>query len=72
MFAALLLNMSESNMKSWYASKTLWFNCLTILGTGVSWILDYLTPYPMIVVGLVIAQAVINIVLRVVTKKAIK
>lgn len=59
-------------MKPWYASKTMWFNILTILGTGTGWALNYLTPFPWVVVGLVIAQAGINIALRFVTKKAIK
>lgn len=68
---ASLLSTPETT-KKWWKSKTLIFNGLTIVGVGISWLLSYLTPYPLLVVSLVIVQAVINLILRFTTKKAIK
>ena len=63
---------TPTKVKPWYKSRTLIFNMLTITGTLISWGLDYLTPMPMLVIGLVVAQMSINIILRFVTKEPIK
>lgn len=63
-----LFNMGSVSIKPWWKSKTLIFNGLTIVGVGISWLLSYLTPYPLLVVSLVIVQAVINLILRFTTK----
>jgi len=57
--------------KSKYLSKTIWVNTLVLIGTGAGWMAGSLSSYPELVAGLVIAQALVNILLRFVTKEPI-
>ncbi len=57
--------------KPFWQSKTLWVNGLTLVGTGAGWLAGTLTSYPEVVAGLVFTQALVNIVLRFVTTKAL-
>ena len=54
-------------MKKVWQSKVIWVNGLTLAGAGVGWMAGTLTSYPELVAGLVITQALINILLRFVT-----
>jgi len=55
-------------MKPFWQSKTIWVNGLALVGAGSGWLAGTLTSYPEVVASLVIAQALVNIVLRFVTK----
>jgi hypothetical protein len=57
--------------KSKWVSKTLWVNTLVLIGTGAGWMAGSLSSYPEVVAGLVIAQALVNILLRFVTVEPI-
>jgi hypothetical protein len=58
-------------MKKWFASKTLWINAITLLATSAGWLAGMLSAYPEVVAGLVLVQALVNIVLRLITTEAI-
>lgn len=60
------------NSKSIIASKTIWVNTLILIGTGAGWMAGSLSSYPEVVAGLVIAQALVNIILRFVTTEPVK
>jgi hypothetical protein len=57
--------------KKWLASKTIWFNVLSLVVAGASWGAGALTAQPDLVCALVIIQAVGNLLLRRMTKTAI-
>lgn len=57
--------------KSKWLSKTLWFNGLTLVTTSAGWLAGTLSSYPEVVAGLVLTQALVNIILRFVTKEPI-
>jgi hypothetical protein len=50
--------------KGWLASKTMWFNVLTLVVSGATWGAGALTAHPDFVCVLVIVQAVGNLILR--------
>lgn len=54
--------------KSIFASKTIWFNALTLLATSFEWIAGNLSAAPQVVFYLVLFQGIANIILRLVTK----
>lgn len=58
--------------KSLWASKTLWFNGLTMLATGIGFVSTNLAAQPTIVATLVLVQALCNIVLRFMTAEPLK
>ena len=61
-------------MKKWYASKTMWVNLLTVAGgvlavfTGSTWIMDN----PQVAAVVVSMLGAVNMILRLVTKEAVK
>jgi hypothetical protein len=57
--------------KSMFASRTVWFNLLTLVVGGASYGAGALSAYPELVCALVIIQAIGNLVLRRITKTAI-
>ena len=57
--------------KRWLASKTMWFNVLSLVVGGAGWGAGALTAHPDLVAALVIIQAVGNLILRRMTKTAI-
>lgn len=57
--------------KGWLASKTMWFNVLSLVVAGSSWGAGALTAHPDLVCALVIIQAVGNLLLRRMTKTVI-
>ena len=65
--------MMDPNQKPWYASKTLWFNILfgLVAVAGLFGFADF-EPTPQVTEIVAIVVAVINMILRLVTKKAIK
>ena len=65
--------MSEPS-KSPLASKTVWFNILTLLGAGIAAVADHniVAENPVLVGGLAVASAVVNLFLRFATKAPIK
>ncbi len=57
--------------KSFLASKTLWFNGLSLVATGAGFLSGNLSAHPEIVTALVIIQALANILLRMVTTQPV-
>jgi hypothetical protein len=57
--------------KKWLASKTMWFNVLSLVVAGASWGAGALASHPDLVAALVIIQAVGNLILRRMTHTAI-
>ncbi len=57
--------------KGWLASKTMWFNALSVIVAGASWGAGSLTSHPDLVCILVIVQAIGNLILRRFTNTAI-
>lgn len=60
--------------KSPLASKTVWFNLLTLVGVGITAVADHaiVAENPVLVGGLAVASAVVNLFLRFATKAPIK
>ena len=58
-------------MKAFWASKTLWINGLTLVGTGVGFFAGSLSSYPDLVCWLVLLQSAINLALRLLTKTGV-
>ena len=54
-------------MKSWFASKTIWFNILTAVATVTSWAMGALASNPWLVVTLFTVNSLVNIALRFMT-----
>lgn len=54
--------------KSFWTSKTLWVNGITLLATGTGFFAGALSAHPDLVCWLVLVQAVANLILRWVTK----
>jgi len=61
-------------MKKWYLSKTIWANLLTLSVGLLGYLIghDIVQEYPSIVSIFVAAQGFLNIVLRLITKEAVK
>jgi len=61
-------------VKKWYLSKTLWVNLLTLLAGLLGYLLgqDLVQEYPALVSVFVAIQGFVNIILRLVTSKAIQ
>ncbi len=59
-------------MKSIFASKTIWFNALALVGTSLGWIAGNLSVAPHVVFFLVLFQSIVNLVLRLTTKTEVK
>lgn len=55
-------------------SKTIWFNVLTLLATSLTAVADHtvITENPVLVGGVAVATALVNLGLRLVTKTAVK
>lgn len=60
--------------KSVLASKTVWFNVLTLLSLSLAAVADHslVTENPVLVGGVAVATALVNLGLRLVTKTPIK
>ena len=58
--------------KKWYASKTVWFNVLSLVAGVSGWGAGAMTEYPGVVCVLVIIQALGNLALRKMTTTPIK
>lgn len=60
--------------KKWYQSKTIWINALTLIGSGLAAITsgDLISENPEIAAVVSGAVALINIILRKITKQEIK
>lgn len=64
--------MNES--KSMSTSKTVWFNILSMAGTALAAVSnsEMIAEYPLVAAGVTVAISVVNVFLRLVTKKPIK
>lgn len=60
--------------KKWYQSKTIWINALTLIGSGLAAITsgDAIAENPEVAAVISGAVALINIILRKITKQEIK
>lgn len=60
--------------KSVFASKTIWWNLLTLLSLSLAAVADHtiVTENPVLVGGVAVVSALVNLGLRLVTKTAIK
>lgn len=60
-------------MKKWYASKMMWVNLLTVTAGMVGYLSgnEVIQNNPGVIAALVAVQGVVNVVLRLVTKKSI-
>ena len=56
--------MTNENTKKWYESKTLWVNCLTIIGGLALWASDSLAAG-----GTLTVIGAVNVILRIVSDK---
>lgn len=66
--------MSESQPKSVYASKTVWFNILSIAAVALTAVSnsEVIADYPVVAGGVAVGISVVNVLLRLVTRTPIK
>lgn len=60
-------------MKKWYASRMVWVNMLTVAVGIIAYLSgnEIIQNNPSVIAGLIAIQGVVNVVLRLITKKSI-